>query len=111
MYVFPKPIDMQLTGENKYSIHKNVWKDGQPTKWEIYFEDISYASGIKFCQNNEFANAALVGTGATWIAAWQLGAPFVVDIGSGDFATTPMVEGEAYWVYVGSDTTWTVDPL
>ena len=56
LYVFPKPIDMQLTGENKYSIHKNVWKDGQPTKWEIYFEDISYASGIKFCQNNEFAN-------------------------------------------------------
>ena len=60
-------------------------------------------------ENNEFANVALAGTGATWIASWQLAAPYVVD--TTDLASTPMIEGEAYWVYVGSDTTWIVDPL
>ena len=59
--------------------------------------------------NNEFADAALAGTGATWIAAWQLAAPYVLD--TSDLPNAPMTEGEAYWVYVGTDTTWIVDPL
>ncbi|MCK5398162.1 MAG: hypothetical protein KAJ33_07935, partial [Thermoplasmata archaeon] len=56
--------------------------------------------------NNEFADAALAGTGATWIAAWQLAAPYVAD--TTDLPNTPMIEGEAYWVYVPVDVTWTV---
>ena len=57
--------------------------------------------------NNEFANAALLGTGATWIATWQLTSPFIAD--TTDLPNTPMIEGEAYWVYVSADTTWIVD--
>lgn len=41
---------------NNYTIFRNQLLEGQPTKWLPYFVDISYASGIKFIQNNRFSN-------------------------------------------------------
>lgn len=36
--------------DNNYTIYKNQLLEGRLTKWLPYFENISYAAGIKFLQ-------------------------------------------------------------
>lgn len=55
---------------------------------------------------SESAQDALFGTGATWIAAYQSGTPFISD--TSNLASVTMVEGEAYWVYVPNTVIWSV---
>ncbi|MCK5024232.1 MAG: hypothetical protein KAR56_01290 [Thermoplasmata archaeon] len=56
-------------------------------------------------QVSELATDALFGTGATLVAEYVAGVPYISDEALGDVT---MVEGEAYWVYVNTDTPWTV---
>ncbi|MCK4266001.1 MAG: hypothetical protein KAX31_01900, partial [Thermoplasmata archaeon] len=55
------------------------------------------------------ADIALLGTSADVIAVYNATAPYrITDVPSIQFNTVTMLEGNAYWVHVTTDTTWTV---
>lgn len=57
-------------------------------------------------QTNQTANLALFGTGTSMISVYQAASPYLKDYS--DLASVTMAQGNAYWVWVPSDTTWDV---
>ena len=53
------------------------------------------------------ADVTLGPTGADWIAVYDSAAPFVLDYD--DLSLVSMTPGNAYWIHVPADTTWTVN--